>query len=302
MPNLFHQTRHSPKELLECKQPNLKTYIDDTYILILKEKEVELEQTIKKAMEKVSTYTEANKLHLNSSKTQIMILTKDREKRKQFEIELGEKTVKHSMNVNILGINLSQDLTWDQHVTKNVIPQLRNRVRTLRLVSKYMDNNFKKRYANSLFKSKLMYGMEQWGGAPKSILKNVQNLQDQVTRLTLPREYKEKSLRQRLQKMDWISVQKEVKRATYVQTYKILNQGVPQEMAIKMPMNEKSLRIKEHQKLGTKPRWLGKTKITRATYRNRAYEYNTLPKVVTTQPDLRKFKKELNKWMKKNPL
>ena len=39
----------------------------------------------------------------------------------------------------------------------------------------------------------------------------------------------------------WISVEKEVKRATFVQTYRILNHGTPQEIATQMPMNFKSL-------------------------------------------------------------
>ena len=231
-----------------------------------------------------------------------MLLSKDKVMKNQFEIELGGKVVKHSRDVNILEINLAQDLTWDQHVSKNIIPQLRNRVRILRVVSRFMDPDFKMKYANSLFKSKLMYGLEQWGGTTKTILKKVQNLQDQVTKIVLPREYKGKSAKQRLVKLGWVSVDKEVQRATHIQTYKILNKGTPQEIASQMPMNIKSLRIKEHRKLSTKPRWLNKNKVTRACYRNRAYGYNTLPKVVTSQPETKKFKKELKVWMEKNPM
>ena len=100
--------------------------------------------------------------------------------------------------------------------------------------------------------------------------------------------------------MEWLSINNEVRRSTFVQTFKILNEGTPQEIASQMPRNEKSLRVKEHRKLDTKPRWLGKNKMTRASYRNRAYEYNVLPKKVTTQPEVKKFKKELKEWMKQH--
>ena len=254
--------------------------------------------TIMKKMEKISSYTSANMLHLNPDKTQIMIQSKNKEMKKNFTINLGGKEVNNSSEVNILGNTLIQDLNWDTHVSRNIIPSLRNRVRTMRLVSRYMDKDFKRKYANSIFKSKLMYSLEQWGGTTKTLLKKVQNLQDQMTRLALPKEMKEKSSRQRLHLMDWISVEAEVKRATYIQTFKILNFGTPQELASQMPKNTKSLRISKHNKLDTKPKWLGKNKTSRASYRNRAYEYNTLPSLVTTQTEVKKIKKELKIYQK----
>ena len=69
-------------------------------------------------------------------------------------------------------------------------------------------------------------------------------------------------------------------------------------LATQMPMNEKTLRIKTHRKLGTRPRWLGMSKVTRASYRARSYLYNTLPQFLTTLPDLNKFKEKLKIYLK----
>ena len=167
-------------------------------------------------------------------------------------------------------------------------------------MSKYLDPQFKKIYANATFKSKLMFGIETWGSAKKSLISKVQNLQDKVTKLSLDKKLQSKSSRQRLQEMNWLNIRQEITFATHTLTYKILNWGSPQEIETVMPKNTKNLRIESHVKLGTKPRWLTRTAQTRATYRSRSYYYNTLPKNITTQVNLTKFKKELRKHMKTN--
>ena len=43
--------------------------------------------------------------------------------------------------------------------------------------------------------------------------------------------------------------------------------------------------MQSHNKLAPKPKWLNINKITRASYQNRAYNFNTLSKCVTAQMD-----------------
>ena len=93
--------------------------------------------------------------------------------------------------------------------------------------------------------------------------------------------------------------------ATHCHTYKLLNFGVPEELARVMPRNTKGLRMTAQNKLDTKPKWLSRNKGTRSSYRNRANIFNTLQKVVTAQEKYKDFKKELKKYfltkMKKVP-
>lgn len=67
-----------------------------------------------------------------------------------------------------------------------------------------------------------------------------------------------------------------------------------------MPMNKKGLRMTEHRKLDNKPKWPNTNKLTKSTIRSRAYYFNTLPKEVTQQTTIQKFKKSLKKYMMKN--
>ena len=88
----------------------------------------------------------------------------------------------------------------------------------------------------------------------KSQLGKIQSLQDQASRLAVPREMRNKNSRQRQEILSWFSIKDEIVRATMTQTFKIMSQGKPEEPSAEKPMNQKSLRISEHRKLDTKPK------------------------------------------------
>ena len=90
-------------------------------------------------MKKVQTYLSANQLALNVDKAKVMLVCNDERVKKNFTIELNGKTVLHSQEVKILCNVMSESLTWDSHVHKEVLPALHNWVQTLRIMSCYLD-------------------------------------------------------------------------------------------------------------------------------------------------------------------
>ena len=311
MPDVFHyqedqnetecqSVNHSPVEQRKCPAPSLRTFVDDGYVLGKRKDDETFLDSIQKTMSKLENYMSANRLLLNSDKSQVMLFTKDKEIKKNFKIILKGKTIKHKTEVTILGNTMKDDLTWDCHVEKNVIPQLRNRVRTLRMMSKYLDRGFRALYANAIFKSKLLFGIESWGGVGASLLNKLQSIQDQASKLAVPRQFMFKSSRQRETILKWRSIRNEIAWATHCQTFKVLNFSIPEELALVMPLNTNGLRMTSQKKLDTKPRWLVQTKAGRAAFRNRAYSFNILPKRVTSQILYKDFRKELKKHFSKN--
>ena len=169
LPDLFHkecQTKHDPTLMRQCKQTNAKTFVDDIFLRARPAIGQTMPQAIHKTMETVHEYMRANKLQLNPQKSQIMLITNDDDLKKNFKITLNEKVIKHKAEMVILGNTLSDTLAWDSHVRKTVIPSLTNRVRTLRHVAKYLRPGFCAQYANAIFCSKLMFGIESWGVRP----------------------------------------------------------------------------------------------------------------------------------------
>ena len=155
----------------------------------------------------------------------------------------------------------------------------------MKLVAKYLPADFRAQYTNSVFRSKLMFGIETWGGAPQTLLTKVKKLQDRVLKIALPKKYQNKTSRQRQNILGWLPINKEILKATHKHTFKVLNWNIPEELSTQMPKNTKNLRISKQNKLDTKPKWLGSNKVTRASYRHRSYHFNTLPKIVNEQTD-----------------
>ena len=94
-PDIFHEKRHDPKEMSECKRTNAKTFVDDAYLLTRKEDDLTMQESIEKTMKTVENYMQSNELALNKDKTQIMLITDDDNMKKNLNIEMKGKIIKH---------------------------------------------------------------------------------------------------------------------------------------------------------------------------------------------------------------
>ena len=158
-----------------------------------------------------------------------MIVTKNRATRDEFEIEIDDKVIKHSSRMKVLGTVIGDDLTFVKHLKSELIPNLKNRLRTLRMTTKYISQEFKKLYTNAIFRGKVLFALETWGGAKKSLTQAVQKLQDKASILALKgvKNYDKLSPSQRNKKMNWLPISEEIQFSTAKIVHKILNTSVP---------------------------------------------------------------------------
>ena len=221
---------------------------------------------------------DANQLQLNAKKTRVMVISKNQNLKNDFQVTLNQKTVCHSPQIKILGNIFNDTLTWDIHIRQIVLPGLKNVVRNLRMTAKYLDIKFRICYTNYLFRSKLLFGIETWGGGvDKTTLQKIQVLQDQAAKIASGRDFKMDYARKKQARLGWLPIRSEVDFSLFVQVWKILNLKMPEELNVKMPKNETGRRIQMQKKLAKKPKWLDKCKIHGQSFRSRSYKYNTLP-------------------------
>ena len=306
---IYHDKSHNPEESLACtnsqdngameegqicSSTSAKTFVDDNLIHVKAKHGRTITEAIHDAIGRLEDYTRANLLSLNPEKSKVMIVTKQTNIKKDFEISIGGKSLKHQSSLCVLGNVIADDLSWDEHIRQKIIPSLANRVRTLRQVNGYMDRKFRQEYSNAIFRGKLCFAADAWGGASKTMIAKVQDLQDRAASVTLGKKAGKKSKAQKLQSLGWPTVKQEIELATNRLTHKILHDKVPEELALKMPQNVRNWKIKKMIKLDTKPRWLTQNKRTNSTYRSRAYIFNTLPHRLTTINESKRF----NKWVK----
>ena len=103
LPNMFHVTCgeiHDPEAQRKCKEPNAKTFVDDTFIKVTKKEDESMEKAVLNTMVKVECYMKANKLALNSDKSQVMVVSNNTEIKKNFEVIMNGKKVRHKEHIN----------------------------------------------------------------------------------------------------------------------------------------------------------------------------------------------------------
>ena len=159
-----------------------------------------------------------------------------------------------------------------------------------------MKPKFKRIYTNAVFRGKLLFSIENWGGAKKSLLTEIQKLQNQASKTTLQGtlNIERMSSNQRQEEMGWLPIQTEIQMATDKMVHKVINREIPAGISALMPLNTVTSRIQIHRKLAAKPRALNKNQVTASSFRSRAHMYNCLPGRITSLTDTSKFKK----WIK----
>ena len=141
-----------------------------------------------------------------------------------------------------------------------------------------------------------MYGIKTWGGAQLTSISKIQKLQDRMSKLTLNHRHKNLSASQRQHLLGWLTVKQEIISASHKMTFKVVNFKIPEEISPLMPLNENSLCLKGTNKLAAKPAWLAMSKAAKASFRGRAYTFNTLPHEITKEVKYSKFKEKIRNY------
>ena len=304
--SIYHDTPHTPAEAAKCNAVNAKTFVDDNVLHVKQTNNLTIQDAVLRAITKLEEYTNANQLALNPEKSSIMVISSNKEIKENFSVSVHGKVLKHKQSLTVLGNVISADLTWGEHISKVVLPALANRLRTLKIITPYMNPKFKQMYASAIFRGKLVFAIDAWGGAAKTLISKIQDLQDRTTKFILGPAAAKKSASQRRDIMKWPSVHQEARLATLRLAHSVIHLQIPEELSTKMPLNERRL-IKSTFKLDTKPYYLNKNKRTQSSFRNRAYDFNTLPHRITSLIEPKHFKKWAkmfiqNPYMVPNPL
>lgn len=92
----------------------IQAYADDV-LLIVNGKNLQIaKETAEKALEKVSNWGKKVKLEFSEKKTQIMVMSKSREK--TINVNMNGKEIKPVKEIKILGMIIDNKLRWDKHI------------------------------------------------------------------------------------------------------------------------------------------------------------------------------------------
>ena len=138
------------------------------------------------------------------------------------------------------------------------------------------------------------------GGGPNIIKKKFQSLQLETARCMIGPKSMRWSTQKLLTEMDWLSIENILTYTSCKLTYKILHQGKPELLRHRLidsnPPTKIRTRLSGPNKIGPRPKSVGRTLITRNQYRAKAYHYySKLPENIQNLAQVDHF----TKWTKK---
>ena len=160
-------------------------YADDTTVTFIADDTDSLELQINKELECLNKWLVVNKLSLNVSKTEFMLVT-TRQKRAfindALSININGKPIRQVKTAKMLGLHIEETLSWTKQVEfiyKKVSPLLGllNRVRN------YVDLDTLVNIYKGLIQPHLEYGCVVWDGLDKGLAIKLQRLQNRAARI-----------------------------------------------------------------------------------------------------------------------
>ena len=160
-------------------------------------------------------YMSTNDLVANSDKTELLVCRPKKGKNNPtpLHINIGGYDVEESTSVKLLGMHISNDLSWAEHV-RQLEKHLHHILFTLRWVKSKISKTHLIRVAEGIFISRIMYGISIYCPIPKKenyaqnkILKTLQNFQNKAMRVILGKKVSDKvRISDMLKECGWLSI------------------------------------------------------------------------------------------------
>jgi hypothetical protein len=141
----------------------------------------EAESQLQNDIDNLMTWLDVNRLHVNASKSSCMVLS-TRHNVGDINITINDDSINVDNDVKYLGVYVSNDLSWDKHIS-NVCRKLGHGLQILRRLQGIVPVNDMVTIYKTIIQPHIDYCITIWGYAPKCQLKRVQRLQNKIFRL-----------------------------------------------------------------------------------------------------------------------
>ena len=141
-------------------------FVDDLNSVISGTNEEELNVNIQNEFLRIHNYLVSHKMQINSSKTQLMYLNPSKSQELN-PLVIDKYKIKHQDNMKVLGITISANLKWDDHIkngSNNMVKRLNAKNAMLRSLQNQIPFKALSMTANNLINSTIIYGAPIWAG------------------------------------------------------------------------------------------------------------------------------------------
>ena len=162
-------------------------FADDTALALSSDNFHDLETRFNYEVNKVHDWLLANRLSVHyTDKTKFMLIHRSNLKNgtdlsMNFELRMGDHTIERTDKYKYLGIMVDDRLNWKIQINR-LCKKLSSVCGILSKVRHYLDRKSLMLIYNSLFDSRMKYGILGWGTAPEQSLSKVRVLQNRAVR------------------------------------------------------------------------------------------------------------------------
>ena len=306
-------------------------YADDTTEVVADKDEETLETKIQSKAATSTQWISDNRMLCSGGKTKLLIVcTKEireklKAKNKIFKIEVCGKEIVETSDEKLLGVAISNDMTWTTHLYGNkktgsekiqgLVPQLSQRIGVLKQLEKMMPRNLLRNTCSGLFTSKLLYGIQLysnvWGindmddstrrfkAFSKEDSRRLQVLQNKMLRIILKNPDRNTPTRELLNESKELSVHQLGAFHTLQTVFKTVTREEPKYMFHRMQLRtpEESGPIFPHRMLNTIQVDYNMT-LSRSGFIFRGSKlWNQLPVELRSEQCPKVFKKQSKAWV-----
>ena len=241
----------------------------------------------------------ANKLALNTSKTEYMIIGNkqqcnklpDESKQLLFDAQIINRTE----DARNLGVIFDSNLSYRQHIS-NVCRSSFLNIRTVSRIRNLLDIETTKMLVCSLVTSRLDYCNSLLFGLPDCTINKLQLVQNSIARLVVPGTRKFDHISPILKELHWLPIRKRIDFKIAVLTYKTLASKSPEYLYQYLNLLPDSNRRSSGKKILSIPRISSENGRRSFAYAS-ASVWNSLPVALRLNPNLESFKKDLKTFL-----
>ena len=215
-----------PEQFENCK---IISYADDTQILVSTKSTKEIKLRLENLIQTAQKWYNRNSLLNNASKTEIMIISKSKNK-ETFEINITdsgkEKKLKLKTSIKVLGVHLDEKLNWNKQ-TSEVNKRARYATRNLQRTNHLLPFKSRLLLYNCLVACHFNYSDTVWGGCSAKNKSKLQRTQNAAIKSIMGLKSRDSST-QALRKANLLTLEQKRKVHEAVYVHKALAGKLPQ--------------------------------------------------------------------------
>jgi len=162
-----------------------RMYADDTHLTFASNNIETINDVMNLDLSNVNTWFTANKLTLNSSKTEVMLIgwwqrlvTYDTSPK----LVIGGDIIKQVSSVKSLGVHIDENLSWTMHIEK-IVKKIALGIGAIKRCRPFVNQTTVESVFNALVQPSFNYCSEVWGHCNKSLSNKLQKLQNRAAHI-----------------------------------------------------------------------------------------------------------------------